>query len=193
MSTVVASMTRTVSAVTTPDLDGASVDELPRSFVDSDKVVTGVFLLDCIGTTVASADPTLVGKELRVPPVLAARHQGPGEYLVAVDQRRHAEGTDRVLGADSARRFAAAGEALLAMLEDPRCVLAGASAARHLGWPVPSEIWPVDLYVPEPHLVELVETHDLDLAEDGQRDLVLRAIPEVLRISSAGSSGRVPS
>jgi hypothetical protein len=76
------------------------------------------------------------------------------------------------------RRFAADGEALLAILEDPRCVLAGASAARQLGWPMPGGIWPIDLYLPEPDLVELVETHDLELADDGQYDLVLRAVPE---------------
>jgi hypothetical protein len=95
-----------------------------------------------------------------------------------LEQRGLLELVPRLRGRAVARRFAADGDALLAILEDPRCMLAGSSAARQLGLPLPPGDWPVELYVPEPDLVELVETHDLELAEDGQCDLVLRAVPE---------------
>ncbi len=76
------------------------------------------------------------------------------------------------------RHFDASGEALVALMEDPRGVLAGASAARRLDWPVPDGDWPVELYIAETDLVELMETQALELADDGQGDLVLRAVPE---------------
>ncbi len=76
------------------------------------------------------------------------------------------------------RNFAADAEALLALLEDPRGVMAGASAARRLGWLVPDGDWPVDLYIGEADLVELVDTHALELTDGGPGDLVLRAVPE---------------
>jgi len=76
------------------------------------------------------------------------------------------------------RHFDAGAEALLALIEDPRGVLAGASAARRLGWLVPDGDWPVDLYIAEADLVELVGTHDLELTNEGPGDLLLRAVPE---------------
>ena len=63
-------------------------------------------------------------------------------------------------------------------LPDQSAVLAGASAARQLGWAVPDGDWPVELYMAEADLVELVDTHALELTDEGPGDLVLRAVPE---------------
>jgi segregation and condensation protein B len=77
-----------------------------------------------------------------------------------------------------ARAYTAGAEALLAVLEDARGVLAGTSAARHFGWALPDGDWPVELYVPESDLVEIVGTHGLDLVIDQPADVVLRAVPD---------------
>jgi len=75
-----------------------------------------------------------------------------------------------------ARRFAAPAESLVDLLEDARLVLAGPSAARALRWPLPSGSWPVDAYVPESVLVDLIERYALE--PDPHGDLVLRSVPE---------------
>jgi hypothetical protein len=74
------------------------------------------------------------------------------------------------------RRFAVGAEALVDLLANPRVVLAGPSAARALGWPMPDGEWPVDAYVPEPDLVEVVERYALDPEAGGE--VWLRSVPE---------------
>jgi hypothetical protein len=78
-----------------------------------------------------------------------------------------------------ARRYTASAESLLAVLEDPRGVLAGASAARQLGWLLPDGDWPVELYVPEAELVDLLETYALDMATAEAANVAIRAVPDV--------------
>jgi segregation and condensation protein B len=77
-----------------------------------------------------------------------------------------------------ARRYTASAESLLAVLEDARGVLAATSAARHFEWPLPDGDWPVELYVPESDLVDMVETHGLEFVIDQPVDVVLRAVPD---------------
>jgi hypothetical protein len=72
------------------------------------------------------------------------------------------------------RRYTADAESLLAVLEDARGVLAGTSAARLLGWPLPDGAWPVELYVPETALVDVTDEYALELATD----VALRAVPD---------------
>ena len=55
-------------------------------------------------------------------------------------------------------------------------MLAGPSAARALGWDLPDGSWPVEAYVPEPSLVDVVERYALE--PDPAGDLVLRSVPE---------------
>jgi segregation and condensation protein B len=55
-------------------------------------------------------------------------------------------------------------------------VLAGPSAARALSWDLPDGSWPVEAYVPEPALVDVVERYELE--PDPSGDLVLRSVPE---------------
>jgi len=97
---------------------------------------------------------------------------------VRLEQRGLLELAPRLRARAVVRHFDADAEALLALLENPRAVLAGASAARRLGWPVPVGDWPVELYIAEADLVELVDTHELELTNAGPGDLVLRAVPE---------------
>jgi len=97
---------------------------------------------------------------------------------VRLEQRGLLDLAPRLRARAVVRHFDAGAEALLALLEDPRSVLAGASAARHLGWLVPDGDWPVELYIAEADLVELVGTHELELANEGPGDVVLRAVPE---------------
>src|SRR5205807_8126454 len=78
----------------------------------------------------------------------------------------------------AARPYTAGAEALLAVLEDARGVLAGTSAARHFGWPLPGGDWPVEIYVLESDLVEIVGAHGLDPVIDAPADIVLRAVPD---------------
>ncbi len=75
-------------------------------------------------------------------------------------------------------RYPASAESLMAVLEDARGVLAGTSAARHLGWPLPAGEWPVELYVPEGNLVKIVEEHVLEFVSERPADVVLRAVPD---------------
>jgi hypothetical protein len=49
-------------------------------------------------------------------------------------------------------------------------------AARALGWDLPAGSWPVEAYIPEPALVDVVEHYELD--PDPSGDLVLRSVPE---------------
>jgi hypothetical protein len=60
-------------------------------------------------------------------------------------------------------------------------VLAGTSAARHLGWPLPDGDWPVELYVSEAALVDVIEEFALKIASMASEepvDVVLRAVPD---------------
>ena len=97
---------------------------------------------------------------------------------IRLEQRGLLDLAPRLRARAAVRHFDASAEVLLALLEDPRVVLAGASAARRLGWLVPDGDWPVDLYIAEADLVELVGTHELELTDEGPGDLVLRAVPE---------------
>jgi len=74
------------------------------------------------------------------------------------------------------RSFALAPEALVDVAADGRLVLSGVSAARALGWPLPDGSWPLEAYVAEADLVDLVQQYDLD--RDPAGDLVLRAVPD---------------
>jgi segregation and condensation protein B len=77
----------------------------------------------------------------------------------------------------TARKYTATAESLLVVMEDARGVLAGTSAARSLGWLLPTGDWPVELYVPEVVLVDMIEAHTLEPATDQVADIVLRAVP----------------
>jgi len=75
------------------------------------------------------------------------------------------------------RRFGVGAEALVGLLGDARLVLAGPSAARALSWPLPDDVtWPVEAYVPEASLVDVLERYELE--PDPASDLVLRSVPE---------------
>jgi excisionase family DNA binding protein len=76
------------------------------------------------------------------------------------------------------RRYTAGAESLLAVLEDARGVLAGTSAARQHGWQLPEGDWPVELYVPETALVDVIDAYALELASSEAVDVVLRAVPD---------------
>jgi chromosome segregation and condensation protein ScpB len=76
----------------------------------------------------------------------------------------------------NARRFAVGAEALVELLSDPRLMLAGPSAARALSWKLPDGSWPVEAYVSEPSLVDMVEHYELE--HDPTGDLLLRSVPE---------------
>jgi segregation and condensation protein B len=82
----------------------------------------------------------------------------------------------RLRGRASMRRYAVGAEALVDLLGDTRLVLAGASPARVLGWELPQGNWPVEAYVPESALVDVVEHYELEPDLDG--DVVLRSVPE---------------
>jgi segregation and condensation protein B len=77
-----------------------------------------------------------------------------------------------------ARRYIAGAEALLGVLEDARVVLAGTSALRQHGWQLPDGDWPVELYVPEAALVDVIERYSLEMAGEQTVDVVLRAVPD---------------
>jgi segregation and condensation protein B len=82
----------------------------------------------------------------------------------------------RLRGRGTLRRFALSAEALVDVLSDARLVLAGPSAARALRWDLPDGRWPVEAYIPEPALVDVVDRYELD--PDPSGDLVLRSVPE---------------
>lgn len=75
------------------------------------------------------------------------------------------------------RGFVAGAEQLADIVADPRLVLGGASAARLLDWQLPEGSWPVEAYVPERQLAELVEHYALE-REEQHPDLLLRSTPE---------------
>jgi len=95
-----------------------------------------------------------------------------------LERRGFIEVAPRLRPRGVARTYTASAESLLAVLEDARGVLAGTSAARHFGWPLPDGAWPVELYVPESELVEIVGAHGLDRVSDEPADVVLRAVPD---------------
>jgi excisionase family DNA binding protein len=82
----------------------------------------------------------------------------------------------RLRGRAVARRFAVGEAALVDLLADPRVVLAGPSAARALGWELPNGGGPLDAYVPQGDLVEVVERYELDPDPGGE--VWLRSVPE---------------
>src|SRR5207302_1873713 len=55
---------------------------------------------------------------------------------------------------------------------------AGTSAAQCLGWPLPDGDSPVELYVPDASLVDMIEAHALEPATDRVAEIVLRAVPD---------------
>jgi hypothetical protein len=82
----------------------------------------------------------------------------------------------RLRGRGNLHRFAVGDEALVDALSDARLVLAGPSAARALSWELPDGSWPVEAYVREPALVDVVERYEPD--PDPSGDLQLRSVPE---------------
>jgi segregation and condensation protein B len=86
----------------------------------------------------------------------------------------------RLHGRAGPRSFeASAAERLVDLLTDERLVLAGTSAARAHGWRLPDGDWPLEMYVAEDQLVDVIEGFALDRAEDGAGDVVLRSVPGV--------------
>jgi len=75
-----------------------------------------------------------------------------------------------------ARGFALAPEALVDVAADGRLVLSGVAAARALGWALPDGSWPLEAYILEADLVDLVQQYDLE--RDPAGDLLLRAVPD---------------
>jgi hypothetical protein len=63
-------------------------------------------------------------------------------------------------GRGNLRRFTVSADARVDLLADARPVLASASAARALSWNLPAGNWPVECYLAEPVLVEVVERYD---------------------------------
>ncbi len=82
----------------------------------------------------------------------------------------------RLRARNTLHRYAVGAEALVDVLADARLVLSGPSAARALGWDLPDGSWPVEAYVHEPALVDLVARYALE--PDPAGDLVLRSVPE---------------
>jgi segregation and condensation protein B len=109
---------------------------------------------------------------------VAARLSDPDRSRARARLLKHSmpEILPRLRGRAIARSFAVGAEALVDLLTDGRVVLAGPSAARALGWPLPDGEWPVDAYVPERDLVEVIERYELDPEPDG--DVWLRSVPE---------------
>jgi segregation and condensation protein B len=82
----------------------------------------------------------------------------------------------RLRGRANLHRFVIGAEALVDVLSDRHLVLAGPSAARALGWNLPDRSWPVEAYIPESALVDVVESYELE--PDAAGDLLLRSVPE---------------
>ncbi|MDQ6878941.1 MAG: SMC-Scp complex subunit ScpB [Candidatus Dormibacteraeota bacterium] len=86
----------------------------------------------------------------------------------------------RLHGRAGARSFeASAADRMVDLLTDERLVLAGPSAARAHGWPLPGGDWPLEMYVAEDLLVDVVEGFALDRVADGVGDVVLRSVPGI--------------
>jgi hypothetical protein len=85
--------------------------------------------------------------------------------------------------------------ALVDLFADPRLVLGGSSAARLLEWQLPDGSWPVEAYISDRQLADVVERYALERDEE-ERDFLLRASPEPwpfpprARGASAGRRGR---
>jgi segregation and condensation protein B len=75
------------------------------------------------------------------------------------------------------RGFVVGAEQLVGILADPRLVLGGSSAARLLEWELAEGSWPLEAYVPERHLADVVEHYALE-RDEHRPDLLLRAAPE---------------
>jgi hypothetical protein len=91
----------------------------------------------------------------------------------------------RVQERATCRGFLIGAEQLVDILADPRLVLGGSSAARLLEWDVPEGSWPVEAYLAERQLAEVVEDYALD-RDDQRPDLLLRAVPEPWPFASQG-------
>ena len=109
---------------------------------------------------------------------VAARLSDPDRSRARTRLTRHAllDLLPRLRGRGILHRYAVAARALVDVLADARLVLAGPSAARALGWKLPAGSWPVDAYVAEPTLVDVVERYALE--PDPAGDLLLRSVPE---------------
>jgi segregation and condensation protein B len=109
---------------------------------------------------------------------VAARLSDPDRSRARARLVRHGllELLPRLRGRGTVRRFAVGAELLLDLLADPYLVLAGPSAARALSWPLPAGSWPVEAYVAETALVDVVERYALE--PDAGGDLLLRSVPE---------------
>jgi segregation and condensation protein B len=81
--------------------------------------------------------------------------------------RERATGRGFLIGADQ----------LVELLADPRLVLGGSSAARLIGWDLPEGSRPVEAYVPEHRLADVVEHYGLERDEQSP-DLLLRSAVE---------------
>jgi segregation and condensation protein B len=75
------------------------------------------------------------------------------------------------------RGFLIGAEQLLDILADQRVVLGGASAARLLAGDLPEGCWPVEAYVSERQLAEVVDHYGLE-RDDRESDLLLRSTPD---------------
>jgi putative transcriptional regulator (Ypuh-like) len=75
------------------------------------------------------------------------------------------------------RGFVVGAEQLVDILADPRLVLGGASAARLLEWQLPEGSRPVEAYVPEYQLADVVVRYALERDEQ-HPDVLLRSTPE---------------
>ena len=109
---------------------------------------------------------------------VAARLSDPDRSRARTRLLQHSllELLPRLRNRGNLHRYAVGAEALVDILSDARLVLAGPSAARALGWDLPDGSWPVEAYVPEPALVDVVERYALE--PDPAGDLVLRSVPE---------------
>jgi segregation and condensation protein B len=94
-----------------------------------------------------------------------------------LQRQRLVELSPRLRGRAVERRFVVQAQFLVDLLADPRVVLGGTSAARVFGWPLTDGTWPGEAYVPESHLVALVETYGLE-RDERSSDLVLRSVQE---------------
>jgi segregation and condensation protein B len=75
------------------------------------------------------------------------------------------------------RGFLLHAEELVDIIADPRLVLGGASAARLLEWHLREGSWPVEVYLTEPELAQVVEHYGLE-RDERRPDLLLRSAPE---------------
>jgi hypothetical protein len=73
-------------------------------------------------------------------------------------------------GRATCRGFLVGADHVVEILADPRLVLGGASAARRLQWDLPDRSWPVEAYVPERQLADVVENNGLERDDRAEAD-----------------------